>query len=84
MNLSEHVNISSCQTRDIETEIEKNLRAACCSYEFKTEEKEMSQIDLNAVSCSVEDQPNVIGEMRNEAIDAARRSVDMLEGAPIL
>ena len=37
MNHSEHVKqISSCQTRDIETEIEKNLSAARRSCEFNT------------------------------------------------
>ena len=43
----------------------------------------MNQIDLNAVNRSVEYQPNEIGEMSNEALDAARRSVEMLEGDPI-
>ena len=83
MKLSEHVKISSCQTRDIETEIDKDLSAARRSDEFNTEKKEMNQIDLNVVSSSVEDQPNEIGEMSNEALDAAPRSVEMPEVDPI-
>ena len=82
MNFSEHVKIASCQTRDIETEIEKNLSAARRSDEFNTEKEEINQIDLNVVNRSVEDQPNGAGDMSNEVLDVARRSVEMLEGDP--
>ena len=81
MIFSEYVKISSCQTRDVETEIENNLNTARCSVEYITEKEKMNQIDLNAARRNVEDQPNEIGEMSQE--DTARRSVEILEGDPI-
>ena len=43
----------------------------------------MNQIDLNAVSRSVEDQPNERREMSNEALDIACCGVKISEGDPI-
>ena len=82
INLSEHVKISSCQTRGVETEIEKNLNTARRRVELNIEKEEMNQIDLIAARRSVEDQPNETGEMSHEDLDSARRSVEMLEGDP--
>ena len=43
MNLCGYVNISSCQIRDVETKIDKNLNTARCRVEFNIEKEEMNQ-----------------------------------------
>ena len=53
MNLSRNVKISSCQTRDNETEIESPSDGSI-TEEQSAEKEEMIQKDVNVARCSVE------------------------------
>ena len=78
MNLGRNVKISSCQTRDNETEIESASDGSITDKQ-STEKEKMNQKDLDAGRCSVWVKSTRIHDINHMNIDTARRSVETIE-----
>ena len=85
MNLSRNVKISSCQTRDNETEIESSSDGSITEEQSTTKE-EMTLKNLIAARCIVKVEIRKVKHkcsMSTASFDTARRSVETIEGDPI-